>query len=189
MSKNINSENFARLKSPPSTIICREKTSIIGEVTIGTHCVIHPTAVIIAENGPIIIGNNNLIEERVNIINNRAEPMTIGDDNVFEVDSWCEATRVGNNNILESKSHVGSRFEITNNCIVGAGCKLTKQANEVEVLQQNTVITGSNLNRRIVTDLPASSHTSQLDFLRKILPNYQKLWRPANQPLTPQQPR
>lgn len=185
-------DNFAKLKCPPSTIICREKTVILGDVTIGPESVVHPTTCIIARNGPIVIGSNNLIEERVIITNNRTEPMIIGDHNVFEVDSYCEARRVGNNNVMESKSFVGPNVELTNNCIIGAGCRLSnndEQAEQPEIdrFEPNTVISGRNLNRRTMSDLPASSHASQLDFLRKILPNYQKLWRPANLPQTPPQ--
>lgn len=181
--------NFGNLKCPNSTLICREKTIILGDVTIGGECVIHPTANIIARNGPIKIGNSNLIEERVNIINNKTTPMIIGDFNVFEVDSHCESARVGNHNILECKSKVGPDVELTDHCVIGAGCDLSSretQVEQVEIFEPNTVISGRESNRRIVTDLPPSSHTSQLDFLRKILPNYQKLWRSANLPLTPQ---
>lgn len=35
----------------------------------GSHTVIHPCAKILAETGPIVIGENNLIEENVTIIN------------------------------------------------------------------------------------------------------------------------
>lgn len=185
--------NFANLKCPPSTLICREKTVILGDVTLGADCIIHPTTHIIARNGPIIIGCNNLIEERVNIINNRSTPLIIGDHNVFEVDSRCEASRVGNHNILESKSVVGMDVELSDNCIIGAGCVIsgdeetTHDDIQVKKFPPNTVIFGRDLNKRVVSHLPTSSHSSQMDFLRKILPNYQKLWRPANLPLTPQQ--
>lgn len=187
------SQNFVQLKCPLSTLICREKTVITGEVTIGAECVIHPTTQIIAKNGPIVIGNNNLIEERVVIINNRPQPMHIGDHNVFEVDSYCDSARVGSNNIMEAKSSIGPDIELSDGCIIGAGCRLTdiksssESTSSIEKLAPNTVITGENLSRRVVDNLPASSHASQLDFLRKILPNYQKLWRPSNLPLTPQQ--
>ncbi|GFT98516.1 hypothetical protein NPIL_298951, partial [Nephila pilipes] len=40
-----------------------------GEITIGSRTVIHPKAHIIAEAGPIVIGESNLIEEQVKIIN------------------------------------------------------------------------------------------------------------------------
>ena len=183
-------DNFTKLKCPLSTIICREKTVIIGDVTIGPDCVIHSTAHIIASHGPIVIGCSNLIEERVEIINNKSEPLVIGDNNLFEVDSRCEALRIGNNNILECKSFIGPNIELTNNCIIGAGCKLkdpTDQSSnsQIERLEPNTIISGSNLSRRVADELPATSHSLQLDFLRKVLPNYQKLWRPTNQPATP----
>lgn len=193
--------NFANLKCSPSTLICREKTVIFGDVTIGTDCIIHPTAYIVARDGPIIIGNSNLIEERVSIINKKAEPLVIGDHNVFEVDSSCEAIKIGDHNILESKSKVSDDIELKDNCIIGAGCVLSnihKHDNEIDddkdkkvkrEFPSNSVICGKNMSNRVVSDLPPSSHSSQLDFLRKILPNYQKLWRPPGLPLTPQQQR
>jgi dynactin-6 len=49
-------------------VVCVE-AEIMGNVTIGTGTVVHPKAKIIAEAGPIIIGENNLIEEQVVIIN------------------------------------------------------------------------------------------------------------------------
>lgn len=167
---------------------------ILGDVTIGSDCVVHPTVQIIARQGPIRIGNNNLIEERVSIINDKPEPLIIGDHNVFEVDSRCLSTNVGNNNVMESKSSIDSTIELSDSCVIGAGCQLASDSlvhvNErklsKEKLDPFTVVSGRNMNRRVVRNLPASSHNSQLDFLRKILPNYQKLWRPSNLPVTPQ---
>ena len=42
---------------------------IIGHVTIGSKTVVHPKAEIIAEDGPIVIGEGNLVEEKARIIN------------------------------------------------------------------------------------------------------------------------
>lgn len=184
-------DNFAKLKCHASTIICREKTIVIGDVTIGSDCVIHPTARVIARHGPIVIGSGNLIEERAEIVNNQPNTLTIGDGNLFEVDSRCEAIKIGNNNILECKSFVGSNVELTNNCIIGAGCKLEEPTDKsqvdehIEQLAPNTVISGNNLDRRVTSKSPNTSHNSQLDFLRKVLPNYQKLWRSSTAPATP----
>lgn len=157
---------------------------IMGDVTIGADCVIHPTAYIVARGGLIVIGNGNLIEERVRIINDKPTPMIVGDHNVFEVDAVIEASKVGNNNILEAKSHLGSHTQLGDNCIIGAGCVIVDNTSKqgdtsLDIFPNNTVITGSDLKRRVVKDLPPSSHSSQMDFLRKILPNYQKLLRPA----------
>ncbi len=48
--------------------VCIESV-LVGDITIGARTVIHPKAQIIAESGPIIIGENNLIEEYAKIIN------------------------------------------------------------------------------------------------------------------------
>ncbi|WAR25212.1 DCTN6-like protein [Mya arenaria] len=83
------------VKISPGAVVCDE-SEIIGDVTIGTRTVIHPKAKIIAEDGPIIIGENNIIEELACIINKApatASPgspqavMIIGNNNVFEVGS------------------------------------------------------------------------------------------------------
>ena len=42
---------------------------------------------IIAENGPIVIGNDNLIEETALIKNLNEETLYIGNENIFEVQS------------------------------------------------------------------------------------------------------
>lgn len=81
---------------------------------------VHPRASIIAEGGPIVIGEGNIIEEMATIINRAPSESSadadfalktqyIGNYNVFETDSTCEALRVGDNNILETKgSYLGS---------------------------------------------------------------------------------
>jgi len=48
--------------------VCSE-CDLQGDITIGTRTVIHPRARIIASAGPIYIGENNIIEEQVQIIN------------------------------------------------------------------------------------------------------------------------
>lgn len=49
-------------------MVCFE-ADYYGDITIGARTVIHPKARIIAEAGPIIIGEGNLIEEQAQIIN------------------------------------------------------------------------------------------------------------------------
>lgn len=48
-------------------IVC-EECKLRGDITIGAGTVIHPKAKILAEAGPIIIGEGCLIEELVTII-------------------------------------------------------------------------------------------------------------------------
>lgn len=168
-----------KLKIGSGSVVCQE-AEIKGEVTIGSRTVIHPKARIIAEAGPIIIGDNNLIEEQATIVNSAyvdddGQPgekivMKIGNHNVFEVGSQCEAVSVGDNNILEAKSKIGRYTSVSHGCVIGAKCEVTSQ----ETLPENTVIYGQCCSRRVQGERPVPQ-TLQLDFLTKILPNYHHL--------------
>jgi len=96
--------------------------------------------------------------------------LTIGNANVFEIGSRCEASRVGDNNIVETLAVVGRDVEITDGCVIGAMCGVYAQ----ETLQERTIIYGEQCLRRKSGERPAVQH-SQLDYLRKVLPNYHYL--------------
>uniref|UniRef100_A0A5F8H6C6 Dynactin subunit 6 n=1 Tax=Monodelphis domestica TaxID=13616 RepID=A0A5F8H6C6_MONDO len=103
------------VKIAPGAVVCVE-SEIRGDVTIGPRTVIHPKARIIAEAGPIVIGEGNLIEEQALILNGYPEniipdmenmepkSMIIGTNNVFEVGCYSEAMKMGDNNVIESKA-------------------------------------------------------------------------------------
>lgn len=179
MSKHSSSQTPRKLKIGSGSVVCQE-AEIKGEVTIGSRTVIHPKARIIAEAGPIIIGDNNLIEEQATILNSSYLDddgqsggkiiLKIGNHNVFEVGSQCEAVNVGDNNILEAKSKVGRFTSVSHGCVIGAKCEVTSQ----ETLPENTVIYGQCCSRRVQGERPVPQ-TLQLDFLTKILPNYHHL--------------
>ncbi|XP_016114783.1 dynactin subunit 6-like [Sinocyclocheilus grahami] len=59
------------VKIAAGAVVCVE-SDIRGDVTIGARTVVHPKARIIAEAGPIVIGEGNLIEEQALIINRSA---------------------------------------------------------------------------------------------------------------------
>ncbi|XP_056315194.1 dynactin subunit 6 [Danio aesculapii] len=102
------------VKIAAGAVVCVE-SDIRGDVTIGARTVVHPKARIIAEAGPIVIGEGNLIEEQALIINSFPEnllpntddvepkPMIIGVNNVFEVGCVSQALKIGDNNVIESK--------------------------------------------------------------------------------------
>ncbi|XP_074596611.1 dynactin subunit 6 [Brevipalpus obovatus] len=158
----------------PNALVCKEQATIRGDVVIESRTITHPTVTIIAEKGPIRIGESNLIEEYVTIINRSDEPMIIGNYNLFEVGSYSESLSIGDNNVLEYRSRVGPRCFLTNGCIIGALCNLDVD----ETLKENTVIYGPDCKRRIALEKPAQQNF-QLDFLRKIMPNYQRLVQTA----------
>ncbi|KAK2167701.1 hypothetical protein LSH36_25g07043 [Paralvinella palmiformis] len=103
--------------------------------------------------------------------------LIIGNYNVFEVGSHTEAVKIGDNNVLEAKAVVGRNTILSNGCIIGAMCHVTSN----EVLPENTVIFGSNYERRVQHERP-QPQTLQLDFLTKILPNYHHLRKPTKTP-------
>ncbi|KAI5943847.1 Dynactin subunit 6 [Manis javanica] len=179
------------VKIAPGAVVCVE-SEIRGDVTIGPRTVIHPKARIIAEAGPIVIGEGNLIEEQALIINAHPDnitpdtedpepkPMIIGTNNVFEVGCYSQAMKMGDNNVIESKAYVGRNVILTSGCIVGACCNL----NTYEVVPENTVIYGTDCLRRVQSERP-QPQTLQLDFLMKILPNYHHLKKTMKGSSTP----
>lgn len=54
-------------------MVCKE-IKVKGQVSFGASTIIHPGVTIIAEAGPIEIGENNIIEEYVNIIHKWVVP-------------------------------------------------------------------------------------------------------------------
>ncbi|XP_066271063.1 dynactin subunit 6-like isoform X2 [Branchiostoma lanceolatum] len=168
-------KRHSQVKVMPGAVVCTE-AELKGDITIGSRTVVHPKARIIAEGGPIVIGESNLIEEQVLIINRAdktaPEPVTmeIGVNNVFEVGCNCESLRIGDNNVVEAKARVGRQTELSSGCVIGSYCEVSSK----EVIPDNTVVYGKKCVRRVQGERP-QPQTLQLDFLMKILPNYHHL--------------
>lgn len=193
---------FHSLKILPKAIVCEcEESTFTGDITISAGCIVHPRVTIIAEAGPIVIGENCLIEEYTTIINRTMNVLTIGSNNVFEVGCTIEAAKVGEKNVFECKCIVSSGITVTNNCIIGAGCHLKGE----QTLLENTIVHGRSCSEREILEksgvcnVPATgfkvhstqftcfdsfiyfqSHSLQLTFLRKLLPNYHLLRKPLD---------
>lgn len=166
----------------PKSIVC-EESNLIGDITISAGCVIHPSASIVAEHGPIVLGENCIIEEYAKIIYKHSKTLEpnailhIGSNNVFEVGCMVQAQKIGDKNVFECKCEVGPEVTITSGCIIGAGVKLYCP----QELNENSVIFGKdNLQREAIEK--HGSQTLQIDFLRKVLPNYHHLRKPNYDP-------
>ena len=140
------------------------KSIVCGDITILPGCVIHPSATIIAEAGPIIIGENCIVKENAtihyrlpeNTSNPPPEPapsLTIGVNNVFEVGCTVEANHIGDKNVFKSKSFVGPKVSVSSGCIIGAGVRLQCKQH----LPENTVIYGRDSMQREAIDKHAVS--------------------------------
>lgn len=168
----------------PKAIVCDSVDSTFrGDITISSGCVIHPSVTILAVSGPIIIGENCLVEEYTTIIHNvgatpsleaaAASPpptLTIGANNVFEVGCTVEALHIGERNVFESRSYVSNKVTVSNGCIIGAGCELLDE----QRLPENMVVYGIDAEQREAID-KQKAQTSQLEHLRRVLPNYHHL--------------
>ncbi|KAI9247824.1 trimeric LpxA-like protein [Sporodiniella umbellata] len=144
-----------RITAGSKSIVCQE-TELRGEISIGT--VLHPQCRIIAENGPIYIGKNNIIEENVVIFNK------------YNI----EGSRIGNNNIVEARGRILGNTSVGNNCVIGAGC-LTESN---ETIADLTVVYGANSKRRTQNDMittQATLHARHLEYLQEVLPKYNHL--------------
>uniref|UniRef100_A0AAR5PAU9 Dynactin subunit 6 n=1 Tax=Dendroctonus ponderosae TaxID=77166 RepID=A0AAR5PAU9_DENPD len=147
------------IKIFPGAIVC-EEAKLRGDITVGSGTIIHPCATIVAEAGPIIIGEQCLIEEQAKIVhrlpldqqNKENTPvLIIGSHNVFEVGCTVEALKIGNNNVFEAKCFVGNKVTVTNGCTFGTGCVVTDE----QILKENVSIFGAKCHMRESLDKPA----------------------------------
>ena len=67
---------------------------LTGDISIGDGTVIHPKVELHARTGPIVIGANVLIEDRVRIVNDlpptadgQKQTLTVGDNSLIDVDA------------------------------------------------------------------------------------------------------
>ncbi|GAA5873863.1 hypothetical protein JCM8547_008623 [Rhodosporidiobolus lusitaniae] len=93
-----------------------------GDITLGSGTILQPRCTIIAHGGPIIFGQNNIVEETAVIVNRRKEPLIIGDGNLFEVGCRIESPTIGSHNTFGIKSRTSPHVAVGSHCVIGAGC-------------------------------------------------------------------
>ncbi|KAJ2834307.1 hypothetical protein GGI24_000457 [Coemansia furcata] len=160
----------SRLLIAPQALVCK-KTTIEGDVQIGNGSVVHVGASIIAQNGPIIIGSNNIISERAVITNLHSTPLTIGDDNSIETDARVEGCGMGHRNTVHVRARIAGTSTLGNNCVVGVLCTTGPADN----IPDNTVLFGSPQSQRNRTDSPSeylAAHRKHLEYIHEMLPRY-----------------
>ena len=142
-----------------------------GEISTGFRTIIHPLARIIARGGPIVIGDNNIIEEKVEIINDSEEEqvMIIGNGNTFQAGCSVRSLKIGNRNTVESCSWVGRDIVLPYGNVITAGCRLETS----EILPELTVVHSlDGEHQRRVAGGPPPDNTEEVALLAKLLPNY-----------------
>eukprot|EP00026_Physarum_polycephalum_P015094 Phypoly_transcript_15704.p1 GENE.Phypoly_transcript_15704~~Phypoly_transcript_15704.p1 ORF type:complete len:233 (+),score=49.95 Phypoly_transcript_15704:87-701(+) len=154
------------------TIICQD-ANLVGSVSVGEGCILHPKCNILAEGGPIVIGENNIVEELVTIVNKSSSVLRIGSNNLFEVGAHIECKQVGNNNVIETKGVLGKDSVVGDGCTVCAGARLPEAAQ----LANGTVLYSPSLSYNVpeAPDMHLTLHTRHLEILYKTLPNFHHL--------------
>lgn len=167
-----------RVKIYPRVIIAADAT-IRGSVTIKTGSVIHPHSKIDASRGPIVIGENCIVEERVQLVSANEGGMNIGDANSFRAGCCVCAAEIGNCNIFEPASRVFASISIPNFCVIGAGCSVGSDTGVPYALSERSVIYGLNSEHRVWNGdgvgQQAALHAKELVYLRDTIPKAHKL--------------
>ena len=76
-----------------------------------------------ARSGPIVIGDNNIVEERAEILNEGPEEavMILGSGNLVGAGARVASLKMGNSNVVEAGARVGRGTVLSYGCVVTAG--------------------------------------------------------------------
>jgi dynactin 6 len=141
------------------------EAKIEGDVFIGPGTVINPLCEIRSISGPIIIGEDNIFEERVTVVCNYESDLgiNIGSLNLFEVGSYIESTDIGNCNLIRINSRLNRNTSLANGCVIGISAFL----DENEELDNHTVV--YRKNEHCHKHVQPRAHTLHFSMLRKYL--------------------
>ena len=109
-------------------IVCKSAI-LIGDISIGSGTIVHPFARIISKTGPVVIGDNNIIEEMAEIVNDSPEPgerdkvMIIGSGNLIGVAASVSSLKMGNSNTVEAGARLGRHTVLPYGCVLTPGIK------------------------------------------------------------------
>ena len=76
-----------------------------------------------ARSGPIVIGDNNIVEERAEILNEGPEEavMILGSGNLVGAGARVASLKMGNSNVVEAGARVGRGTVLSYGCVLTAG--------------------------------------------------------------------
>ena len=151
-----------------------------------------------ARSGPIVIGDNNIVEERAEILNEGPEEavMILGSGNLVGAGARVASLKMGNSNVVEAGARVGRGTVLSYGCVLTAGqlqfqifyclfatalilvvVYLGVQFERAEVLPEMTVIYsepgGGDLMRGRASSVQQLG--PELQLLAKILPNHHQV--------------
>ncbi|CEG39893.1 trimeric-like protein [Plasmopara halstedii] len=108
-----------------STAAVCVNAEVQGAVTIGAQCAVHPGACLRSTTGSIVLGERCFVEDGAILVNDTAEVMKIGFDNLFESGCIVQSHSIGNGNLFEPKARTLAGSVIGDNCVIGSGVVVT----------------------------------------------------------------
>ena len=148
------------------------EADIRGDVTIHPRSAVHPKAVIVADPGkPIVIGSGNIVEERAYITSKDAA-VTIGDSNHLHAGCRLQSCQLGDGNIVEPNSSVGSGCTLQNACVVGALVSVPERT----TLASGTVVYGRPNSEHVLPQPEAELVRARKETIDKELELLQKVF-------------
>jgi len=103
-----------------------------SKVRIGKGNVFHPGILIDTHGGEIIIGDNNIFEEKVKIYNvsksqdgSTPPPLIIGDCNIFKSGVYIMNSNIGSYNIINERVYLKSNCLLKNGCEIAMGAMVS----------------------------------------------------------------
>ncbi|TPX60951.1 hypothetical protein PhCBS80983_g01470 [Powellomyces hirtus] len=143
-------------QSTDANVICDESI-LEGNITLGKGNIIHPKCTIICEGGgPIVIGNGNVFEENVRVVN-KSKPCL----------SVFEGGKMGNGCTIEVGARVQDGTVLGDNVVVGTKCSTYPN----QVMETDSVLFGAEHTQRGQTKsnrLQANLHIRHLEYLREV---------------------
>lgn len=104
------------------------------KITIGKGNIFQPGVLIETQGGEVVIGDNNIFEEKTKIYNMSVkidgklsnQKMVIGNGNIFKVQSKVFTSNIGNYNIFGEKSSIDLACNIKDGCEIAPGSTLPR---------------------------------------------------------------
>ncbi|MBU4316423.1 MAG: gamma carbonic anhydrase family protein [Proteobacteria bacterium] len=147
------------------TAFISETAYVVGDVTIGKNSGIWPGAVVRADFGPIVIGENTMVED--NSVVHSGNSMDIGSNIIIGHGVVVHGRKIGDNTLIGNNATILDDAEIGDNCIVGAG----------SLVRQGMKIPDSSFVVGIPAEIKKQNSTKTSEYFKAGISVYQDLMK------------
>ncbi|KAG7392054.1 Dynactin subunit 6 [Phytophthora boehmeriae] len=164
------------VKVARTAAVCAQ-AEVVGDVTVGERCAVHPGAAVRALGGPIVLGERCFVEDGAALCTSSPASMTVGSSNLFESGCVVQSERVGDGNWFEPKAEARKGSVIGSNCLIGSGVIVA----EGEQIPDNSILvavqTPQGVTKRVVRqqkDYLSKTHAGLIQKYADIFPRGSK---------------